>query len=555
MIYPAFQKENVAEYIAFDVSEIIVCGYGKDFFEKRTENVCLDKCKGNKLYINIIKENTFRTEYIEEANRITDEKFIINAEKIGDGLHINITVSGEKSLFRAICRIIQMIYAKNFFIGEVVDYPLFAERGYIEGFYGTPWDFETRISNLKLLSFYGMNTHYYAPKDDPYHRDKWDELYPEKELNQLKELSEICRENFVDFHYCIAPGLSMKYTSQEDFEKLFRKVEQLYNIGIRNFGLLLDDIPENLWFEEDIEAFDGESVNAHIYLINKFRNYISDSFEEECGLTVCPLQYHGNGDEYFISKLGKGIPSKVKLFWTGKNICSQELTVREAVIFENATNHKPLYWDNFPVNDAEMQNEMHIGYINGREKDLYRYSEGIISNVMEFGVSSRIPLLTVCDYLWNPVVYSGYESWQRACEIVLGDDKETLMPLLDNLLISCLKVENSPMMNIALNETQQRYFSGDISGAYAVMKEYVEKLKKCVEFTETVDMPLIKELRPWAEKQKIALELLANATETLVGNTDDVKQKTREILQRYLAHPKTLCDFSLQSFAERTLTI
>ncbi len=555
MIYPAFQKEKISEYTDFDVSEIIVSGYEKEFVEQRTADIDLNRCKGSKLYISVIRENTYRTEYIEEANRITDEKFIISTEKNAEELHVGITVSGRKSLFRAICRIRQMISAKSFFVGEVVDYPLFAERGYIEGFYGTPWNFETRVFNLKLLSSYGMNTHYYAPKDDPYHRDKWDELYPEKELNQLKELSDICRENFVDFHYCIAPGLSMKYTSREDFEKLCRKVKQLYDIGIRNFGLLLDDIPDNLWFEEDIKAFDGESVNAHIYLINKFRNYISESFDEDCNLTVCPLQYHGNGDEYFISKLGKGIPSKVRLFWTGKNICSQELTVREAVIFENATNHKPLYWDNFPVNDAEMQNEMHIGYINGREKDLYRYSEGIISNVMEFGVSSRIPLLTVCDYLWNPVSYSGYESWQKACEIVLEDEKDTLMPLLDNLLISCLKVENSPMMNIVLNETQQRYFSGDISGAYSVMREYIEKLKKCVEFTETVDTPLISELRPWAEKQKIALELLENATKTLVDNTNDVKSKTKEILQKYLAHPKTLCDFSLQSFAERTLTI
>ena len=34
---------------------------------------------------------------------------------------------------------------------------------------------------LNLMSFYGMNTYYYAPKDDPYHRDKWDELYLGKE--------------------------------------------------------------------------------------------------------------------------------------------------------------------------------------------------------------------------------------------------------------------------------------------------------------------------------------------------------------------------------------
>ena len=28
-----------------------------------------------------------------------------------------------------------------------------------------------------------------------------------------------------------------------------------------------------------------------------------------------------------------------------------------------------------------------------------------------------------------------------------------------------------------------------------------------------------------------------------------------EILKKYLAHPRTLCDFSLQAFAERILTI
>lgn len=554
MIYPAFQKSRITEWTDCLFSDIVVSGYENEFAASEISFKKNELRKVNKLYIDISKENTRRTEYIEEANRMTDEKFIINSKKRSDGLHLKLTVSGKKSLFRAACRIRQMLDEKKFFVGEVEDYPLFAKRGYIEGFYGKPWDFETRISNLDLLSFYGMNTHYYAPKDDPYHRDKWDELYPEKELKQLSELAEICKEKFVDFHYCIAPGLSMKYSSDADFEKLCRKVEQLYNIGIRNFGLLLDDIPENLWFDEDKAAFDGEAVNAHIALINKFNLFLTN-LNENCSLTVCPLQYHGRGDEYFISKLGRGIPSKVSLFWTGKNICSQELTVREAVVFENATNHKPLYWDNFPVNDAEMQNEMHIGYINGREKDLYRYSEGLISNVMEFGMSSRIPLLTVCAYLWNPIEYSGYESWQKACEIVLKDKKELFMPLLDNLLFSCLKVENSPMMNSVLNEAQQMFFAGDINGAFSVMQTYIEKLKKCVEFTETVDTPEISELLPWAEKQKIALELLESATATIVNNSDENKQRTREILKKYLAHPKTLCDFSLQSFAERTLTI
>lgn len=554
MIYPAFQKSEITEWLGLEPENVLIsgfeCDYAAGFFE--CENV--HTCKGDTLYVSIIKKNIKETEYIEECCRVTDEKYLLSAEKCDGGVHISVTVSCRKSLFRALCRISSMIKDKKFFIGTVEDYPLFAERGYIEGFYGNPWSFKNRKMMIELLSFYGMNTHYYAPKDDPYHRDKWEELYPEKELSELSQLLKICNEKFVDFYYCIAPGLSMKYSSEEDFEKLICKAKQLYGIGIRNFGLLVDDIPENLYFEQDKIAFDGEAVNAHIYLCNKFYDFLKE-LSPDCRLTVCPLQYHGKGDEYYISKLGKGLAGGIKIFWTGKNICSQELTVREAVIFENSTNRRPLYWDNFPVNDAEMYNEMHIGYINGREKDLYRYSEGIISNTMECCLSSRIPLLTVCDYLWNPLCYNGFESWQRACEIILGEDKETLMPFLDNLLTSCLKVENSPMLNACLNDAQQKFYDGDIGGAKAALHEYVSKLEKCCNYLETVDNPMITELMPWAEKQKIALDLIKSAALILDDSSDENKLKTRNLLNKYLNHPKTLCDFSLQSFAERMLTL
>ncbi len=554
MIYPAFQKSDITEWIDFSPSKITFEGYESEFAGSLASKKALDNCKGDTLYINVIKENTKRTEYIDEAYRITDEKYFISGKKDGGNYRMTVTVPGKKSLFRAVNRIVSMCGDGKLPVGTVEDYPLFAKRGYIEGFYGNPWSHENRKMMLELMSFYGMNTYYYAPKDDPYHRDKWDILYPEKELSQLSEISDICRGNYVDFHFCIAPGLSMKYSSEEDFCKLARKAEQLYSVGIKKFGLLVDDIPENLFFEDDKTAFDGEAVNAHIFLINKFYTFIK-KLNPECGLTVCPLVYHGSGEEYYVSKLGKGIPSDVNIFWTGKNICSQELTVREAVIFDNATNHKPLYWDNFPVNDAEMYNEMHIGYLNGREKDLYRYSEGIISNVMEYCLSSRIPLLTVCDYLWNPVAYEPFDSWHKACEIVLGEHKETLMPFLDNLLTSCLKVENSPVLNEALNDAQQKLFAGDMMGAFAVMIEYTGKLQKCCETLKTLDNPMISELMPWAEKQFIALEVIESSLSLLGDKSDENIDNAKAILKKYLAHPRALCDFSLQAFAERMQTL
>ncbi len=554
MIYPALQKSNITGWIDFSPEKIIVTGFDSDYVSKFYARPSRDNCKGTVLYIHIVKENSRRTEYIEETRRITDEKFFMNAEKSADGLRLTLTVSGRKSLFRAMNRIVQMKWQKKFFTGTAEDYPLFAERGYIEGFYGSPWSFEYRREMLMMMSFYGMNTHYYAPKDDPYHRDKWDELYPEKELAELSQLIEICNENFVDFYFCIAPGLSMKYSSEADFLKLTRKAEQLYSIGVRNFGLLLDDIPDNLYFDEDKAAFCGEAVNAHIHVSNKFYDYLRQ-LNPQCRLTVCPLQYHGKGDEYYISKLGRGLDGSIKIFWTGSNICSQQLTVREAVIFENSTNRKPLYWDNFPVNDAEMQNEMHMGYINGREPDLYRYSEGLISNTMEYCLSSKIPLLTVCDYLWNPVSYEGFDSWQKACKIVLGDESETVKPFLDNLLFSCLRVENSPMLNAVLNDAQQKFFGGDAEGAKAAMAEYLGRLGRCLEHLETVDNPAFSELAPWIEKQKIAYEMLASATALLNDNSEEKKENVRLLLKKYLAHPKTLCDFSLQAFTERMLTL
>ncbi|MBQ3007230.1 MAG: beta-N-acetylglucosaminidase domain-containing protein [Clostridia bacterium] len=553
MIYPAFQKSSITEWVNFLPCKAVVNGFESDYAAELSKKILTER-KGETLYIDVIKENTRRTEYTEEAYRITDEKYFITGEKCEDGMKLTVTVSGKKSLYRAFASIVRMSNASSFPVGTAEDYPLFAKRGYIEGFYGNPWPHDVRRFMIEKMALSGMNTYYYAPKDDPYHRDKWDELYPEKELSQLSEISELCRENFVDFHYCIAPGLSMKYSSEEDFDKLCCKVKQLYMVGVKNFGLLVDDIPENLYFDEDKAAFDGEAVNAHVYLVNKFYAFLKQ-LDGECGLTVCPLVYHGTGEEYYISKLGRGIPSDVSLFWTGRNICSQELTVKEAIIFENSTNHKPLYWDNFPVNDAEMYNEMHIGYINGRDKDLFRYSEGIISNVMEYPMSSIIPLQTVCDYLWNPLSYDGFESWQKACGTVLGEHKETLMPFLDNLLTSCLKVENSPMMNAALNDAQQMLFAGNMMGAFGVMAEYTAKLEKCCEALETLDMPLISELRPWAEKQAIALEVIKSSLSLLGDNSEENKAAAKAILQKYLNHPKTLCDFSLQAFAERMQTL
>ena len=82
---------------------------------------------------------------------------------------------------------------------NIADYPNIIQRGVIEGFYGYPWSFEARVDMIRDMSDFKMNTYMYAPKDDPYHRDKWRELYPEKEAKEIRELVETGKEENVDF--------------------------------------------------------------------------------------------------------------------------------------------------------------------------------------------------------------------------------------------------------------------------------------------------------------------------------------------------------------------
>jgi hyaluronoglucosaminidase len=115
--------------------------------------------------------------YIEDTRRLTDERYILETSVSAGKPNIKITASSKRGVRDAVNAIYRQIRDGSLFVGVIEDYPLFYKRGYIEGFYGKPWSFEERIDMLELMSEHCMNTYFYAPKDDPYHRNRWGELY------------------------------------------------------------------------------------------------------------------------------------------------------------------------------------------------------------------------------------------------------------------------------------------------------------------------------------------------------------------------------------------
>ena len=485
--------------------------------------------------------------FADKASGNTDEKYSVNitTEKI------TIEAFSKRGVFYALNLLSKLVSANELCVGEIEDYPLFKMRGYIEGFYGKEWTYEARSSFMTLMAKNNMNTYFYAPKDDAFHRERWRELYPEKELSELKSLYRLSAENQMDFFWCIGPGLTYHYSSEDDYCILIEKIKSIYEIGVKNIGLLLDDIPWDFRYDDDKAYFD-DIASAHIALVNSLYRDLK-AFDSNIKLVVCPTQYSGEGNENYISKFGSAIPSDVLMFWTGEEICSRVLRVREAEVLKEATGHMPLYWDNFPVNDCEMFNEMHLDGIRGRESGLYKYSEGLISNVMEYAECSKIPLLTIADYLWNPLSYDREKSLYNAQRVVLGDKAESFFYFADHMGVSCLSKYSSSFMSEKLSHIQFLYQNGEVGKAVSEFSEYNKKMRECFNMLNSADIPLFKELAKWTKKFGMCCDLLDLILKTQLMPSDDNKAALKEMLNRYNYDAVLLTGFCLREAAEKTL--
>ncbi len=290
--------------------------------------------------------------------------------------------------------------------------------GVVEGFYGTPWSHDARLDIIRFLGEVGMDSYIYAPKDDPLHRQRWRDLYEGSDLERFQELVEVSEESGVNLVYAISPGLSIKYSSDEDYIALREKLFSMSILGVKQFALFLDDVPELLQHPEDIETF-SSLAEAHVALINRL---YTDLKSIDASLIVCPTTYTTAwGSKDYIQVLGAGVNEEIPLFWTGDDVAIGEITSQQAADWGQLLGRKPWIWDNFPVNDFEQWRPI-LGPIVGRSVDLSSESNALFANPMDKPYLSMISLYTVAKYAGNPYGYDPDQSWQDALVHLAGAD-------------------------------------------------------------------------------------------------------------------------------------
>lgn len=369
---------------------------------------------------------------------------------------------------------------------DINDYPDLPNRGVVEGFYGTPWSHQVRMS---LIDFYGkfkMNTYLYGPKDDPFHScPNWRLPYPEKEAQNIKELVQACKRNRVDFVWAIHPGQDIKW-NEEDYQNLVNKFNWMYDLGVRDFAIFFDDIS-------------GEGTNP--LKQTELLNRLTDDFVKAKGdvspLTVCPTDYSklwaNPTPQGSLAIYGDSLNPDIKVFWTGDVVCS-DLTPETMEWINSRIKRPAYYWWNYPVTDY-IRNFILQGPVYGLDTSLTKENVcGVVSNPMEHGEASKLALYGVADYTWNIANYNPTDSWERGLQELTPKAKDAYR----TFAIHSSDTENGYRRDESWETKTFRIAEWNDATAQALKTEF-EKIEKVPAEMEQgcENKALLQELRPW----------------------------------------------------------
>lgn len=419
--------------------------------------------------------------------KAVDGAYVLEIDKKG----IKITGYNERGAFYALQTLRQIIGSElakkegGLPLMVVNDYPSMKYRGVVEGFYGTPWSHDVRMS---LIDFYGqnkMNDYLYGPKDDPYHSTpNWRLPYPADKAREIRELVDNARRNRVNFIWAIHPGQDIRW-NKEDYDSLVNKFNMMYDLGVRSFAIFFDDI-------------DGEGTNPHkqVELLNNLTRDFVKAKGDVTNLIVCPTDYSQlwakPGPEGPLAVYGRELNPNVEVFWTGAVVCS-DLTPETLEFVDSRIQRPALYWWNYPVTDY-CKHILLQGPVYGLDTALTDSQvAGIESNPMEHGEASKLALYGVADYAWNTPAYNPIDNWERGLAALAPDAAEAYR----TFAIHSADTETGYRRDESWETTIFPFDNYTPQQFEALRNEFGKIVKVEQTMREKANPALIKEIGPW----------------------------------------------------------
>ena len=330
----------------------------------------------------------------------------------------------------------------------IEDYADVEYRGVIEGYYGVPYTAEVTKDLFRFMARFKMNTYMYGAKSDSYHSRYWSEPYPTEitedqkcigylTQDMMRDITSVAHATKVNFIWAIHPGRAFaKADSEEVLDKIMTKFESMYSLGVREFGVFVDDVGVPTEREEmDICARNLDNLQKRIDARWNGKNVPAAD-------RVNPLHYvpqlycyswsTPEGTKQFFESLSVTDP-KIHIYITGRNVWSVPSN-KDISHVKQYLGRDVSWWWNYACNDADFtklfimdmytnfRDESHIDNLARLESQLSG-TNTLIINPMQQGVLSKIPLFSVADYSWNTDAFNNDKSWEASLPAVVGKER------------------------------------------------------------------------------------------------------------------------------------
>ena len=409
--------------------------------------------------------------------------------------------------------------------GTIIDWPDLPYRGVVEGYYGIPWSTEARLAQLDFYGRNKLNTYIYAPKDDPYHHGAGCyELYPADKAAELKKVVAHARKNHVKFFWAIHPANTIDWWNQDGrphMDQLCAKLQQLYDLGIRDFGVFVDDS-------------NGEigKASRQVQLCNYIQqNFIRKHPDANQELIMCPTGYNrGWTNEGFLTEMGNGLPGDIFMMWTGDTVV-HDITLDGQKWVNRFLKSPTFIWWNWPCNDFR-RDRLSMGrtYGLGKEEEMKKQMSGFVANPMEHAEASKVGLFGVADYTWNISGFDSKDSWKAGIARLYPEYKEEMQLFCDhnsNLLPNVHEyyreesAELIPQIKSLRHQIAQGSPSEDSLQSMRKVFKSIRKAGKVLRKAEGSAEALSKEIQPWFRQ----FEMMGDAGDRLLDSCSSKEKK------------------------------
>lgn len=402
----------------------------------------------------------------------------------------------------------------------VSDYPAMPLRGAIEGFYGSPWTHAERLDQLAFFGDVKANTYIYAPKDDPYHRDRWREPYPADKLAELDELVDAATAHHVRFTYALSPGVSICYSSAEDRAALTAKLQAMYDLGARAFSIPLDDISYTRWNCAADQATYGApgraaAATAQVDLLNDVQRNFVATRAGTYPLQMVPTEYGDLTDTAYKQIIRTTLDPAVLVMWTGTDVVPPSITVDQAAAASALFGRKVFIWDNYPVNDyGQAAGRLLLAPYDHREAGLSAHVAGIVANPMNQAAASKVAEFTMADFAWHDEAYDRDRSWRNAASYLAGGNRHGTRALLDFFDLNHL----APTFGPRPWQPQAPALSAKIAeNDPAALRDYVRRLHAAPTIIRATvdDQGFLDDARNWLDATELWTDAMSRGLDTL----------------------------------------